>query len=128
MTLGVRNILAAMGRHGVRRLVTLTGAGVADPHDRPRLLDRAVRLALRRINPEVLADAERHVAQVRASDTDWTVVRVGALNDRPPKGGVRVGWVGVDTGPFVSRADAAAFMLAQLGDPAHVRQAPMISN
>jgi putative NADH-flavin reductase len=127
MTLGARHILAGMREHGVRRLVTITGAGVPDPHDRPGPLNQAISFLLKRINPEVLADAQRHVDQVRASDVDWTIVRVGRLTDGPKTGAVRVGWVGVNTKPFVSRADAAAFMLAQLTDPAHLRQAPMIS-
>lgn len=128
MTLGARHILAAMKRHGVRRLVTLTGAGVPDPHDRPKLIDRFIRFLLKRINPEVLADAQRHADQVRASDVDWTIGRVGRLTNGPRTGNVRVGWVGVGTRPFISRADAAAFMLEQLKDAAHLRQAPMISS
>lgn len=128
MTRGVRHILAAMEQHAVRRLVTLTGAAVPDPNDRPRLLDRVVRFALKRLNPEVLADALRHADQVRASDRDWTIVRVGRLTAGAGTGDVRVGWVGVGTRPFISRADAAAFMLKELQERAHLRQAPMISN
>ena len=128
MTVGAQHIIAAMQRHGVRRLITLTGAGVADSNDRPGVLNRVITFLLKRINPEVLADAQRHVDRVRASDLDWTVVRVGRLLDRPGTGELRVGWVGVGTRPFISRADAATFMLNQLADTAHHRQAPMISN
>lgn len=32
-TVGTKNIVAAMHRHGVRRIVSLTGAGMRDPKD-----------------------------------------------------------------------------------------------
>ena len=36
-TAGTKNIVAAMQRHGVRRIVSETGAGVSDPTDEPHL-------------------------------------------------------------------------------------------
>ena len=68
MTVGARHILAAMQESGVQRLVTLTGAGVPDPNDRPKLLNHFITLLLKRISPGVLEDALGHVTQVRASD------------------------------------------------------------
>lgn len=41
-TVGTKNIVAAMHRHGVRRIVSLTGAGVRDPKDQPKLFDKAI--------------------------------------------------------------------------------------
>jgi putative NADH-flavin reductase len=128
MQTGARYVLAAMKEHGVRRLVTLTGAGVPAPQDRPTLVNKAIAWLLKRINPEVLADAQAHVDLVRASDVDWTVVRVPRLVDGPHTGKVRVGWAGVGTGIRINRADAADFMLRQLSDTTHLRQMPMISN
>ncbi len=59
-TRGTENIVAAMERHGVRRLVSLTGAGVKDPRDEPKLVDRAITFLLRRLQPDVLEDRVRH--------------------------------------------------------------------
>ena len=126
MTLAARHILPAMKKHGVRRLVTLTGAGVPDPNDRPKLFNHFITFLLKRISPGVLEDAVRHVKQVRASDTEWTIVRVGRLNDGPKTGSVQTGWVGTGPKPFISRADTAAFMLRELTERKHVRQSPMI--
>ncbi len=75
----------------------------------------------------ILEDMSRTVHAVRASDRDWTVVRVPMLTDGPPTGSVRVGDVGVNTGPRIARADLARFMLEQLDDPAHVRASPVVS-
>jgi putative NADH-flavin reductase len=127
-TLGTRNILDAMRKHGVRRIVSLTGAGVADPNDAPKLWNRAFSVLLGRLQPEVLADAERHAALIRASDLDWVIVRVPRLTDAPGTGAYRVGYVGKGTGPSIPRADVARFMLEQLTSDAHLRDAPMVSS
>ncbi|PJF33321.1 MAG: NmrA family transcriptional regulator, partial [Phototrophicales bacterium] len=37
---GTDNILTAMKKHDVRRLVISAGAGVRDPQDKPKLIDR----------------------------------------------------------------------------------------
>jgi len=126
MTRAAENLVAAMPGAGVSRLVTLTGAGVAQPGDQPKVLDRVIRTALRLSQPDVLRDSEGHVARLRASDLDWTVVRVPMLVDGPEQA-VRVGMVG-DIGPRVSRASVATFMLAQLGSDRWLRQAPAISH
>jgi hypothetical protein len=50
-TRGTKNIVAAMKRHGVRRLVSLTGAGMRDLRDDPKLEDRAVTFLLGGCSP-----------------------------------------------------------------------------
>lgn len=67
-------------------------------------------------------------AKVRASNLDWTIVRVPMLTDDPPTGKVRVGYVGKGTGSRISRADMADFMLRQLADTTYRHKAPAISN
>ncbi len=124
---GTKNIVDAMRAHGVRRVVSLTGAGVRDPEDRPKLLDKLIVSVLRRVQPEVLRDAERHAEVLRSSGLDWTVVRGPVLTDSEKKGAYRVGYVGKNSGTRISRADIAAFMLDQVSDPAYVGQAPMLS-
>lgn len=124
---GTGHILAAMRAHGVRRIVVSAGAGVGAEGDQPKVFDRVISFALKLAARHVLEDMTRTVAAVRASDLDWTVVRVPMLTDGPATGSVRVGHVGVDTGPRIARADMARFMLEQLDDPTHVRASPVIS-
>ena len=59
-------------------------------------------------------DMKRTVDVVRGSNVDWIIVRVPMLTDRPATGHVRVGYVGQGTGPRLSRADMAAFILEQV--------------
>jgi hypothetical protein len=128
MEVGARHILAAMGEHGVRRLITLTGTGVLDANDQPQLANRAMGIWLKLVDGALVADAQRHAELIRASDRDWTIIRVTRLTDDLPLGTVRVGYVGLNTGMRITRADAASFMLKQLEDDSYLRLAPVISN
>ncbi len=76
----------------------------------------------------VLADMSRVVEMTRASDLDWTVVRLPMLTDDPKTGNVKVGYVGKGIGSRISREDIADFMLSQLTDEAYIHKSPAISN
>jgi len=127
-TTATRHIIAAMERQGVRRLVSLTGAGVAAPQDRPKLINRIIKFALVTLSGDVLRDAEAHAEVIRRSNLDWVIVRGPMLTDAPRTGSYRVGWVGVGTSPRITRADLADFMLTQASDTRFIRQLPMVSN
>jgi len=124
---GMAQVLVAMERHGDRRLV-VAGAGVGAEGDRPGPFDRLIGFVLRLAAKNVLADMRGTVQLVRASDLDWTVVRVPMLTDGSGTGRWRVGLVGRGTGPRLARADLAAFLLTQIGDRAHLRASPVVSN
>ena len=126
-TVGMENIVGAMKKNGVSRLVSLTGAGVRDEKDSPKLVDRVFGLLLKLLQPAVLEDAERHAEVIKASDLDWVIMRVPRLTDGPKTGEYRVGYVGKNSGTKISRADVADFMLRQLIDDEYLRQQPMIS-
>ncbi len=83
---------------------------------------------LRLLARHVLEDMTRTVERVRASDRDWTIVRVPMLTDDPPSGRVTAATVGRGLGLRASRADLAAFLLAQLEIDTCLRQAPAISS
>lgn len=125
---GTANIIEAMKRHGVRRLVISAGAGVSDPQDKPGLFDKAIKVALKTASKNVYEDMVRTVALVRDSELDWTVVRVPMLTDDPAKGRVRTGYIGQGTGPRISREDMADYMLEACVKDQHVHEAPVISN
>lgn len=127
MTVAARNIVAGMNANGVRRLVTLTGAGVDQPGDQPKLINKCISFMLRTLQKDILIDSVEHVRIVRESDLDWTIVRVPVLGDGPRTGKYRVGMVGINDGVRISRADVAEFMLKQLEPGAEFRIVPVIS-
>ena len=127
-TVAITNIIAAMNKYGVKRLVSLTGAGVDDPRDRPKFVHHLIKTALKLVSGHVLKDAENHAEAIRKSNLDWVIVRGPMLNEGPHTGAYRIGWVGVNTGSRISRADLADFILKQTTDTTYLRQSPMVSN
>lgn len=126
LTVAGGHVLDAMEDHGVDRVVTLVGAGVRTEGESVSLTGRLVGFALELLNPEVLRDAEDHVADVRGRDLDWTVVRAPRLSDGEPRGEYRTG----DVTPgrkAVARADVADFMLDVAEEDRHVHELPKIT-
>lgn len=129
LTQGMQNIIAAMKKQGVRRLIITSTLSAKDPNDMPefraRVLVGLVKLTMNDAYEEIVSVAEA----VRASDLDWTIVRLTMLNNKPKSGKVRAGYIGRgEVGTGISRADIAVFMLSQIEDVKYVRQAPAISN
>ena len=129
VALGTRSIVAAMTKFGVRRLVVVATASAADPNDKPPLRSKffvgIAKLFLRAAHDDVVATAQT----VRDSDRDWTIVRPPFLKDGPKTGRVNVGYLGDGiTGTYLSRANAADFMLNQLRSGRYVGKAPIVTD
>ncbi len=124
---GNQLIVDAMGRHEVKRIVTLSGGGLSAPLDRPGPADRVIRFLLKTLSGHVLADAEQHLRVLEASGLEWTVVRGPRLTEKPGAGTYRVGWVGVNASTQISRDDLADFILTQVEDRTFIGQMPFIS-
>lgn len=125
---GMANIVAAMQQTGVRRLVVSTGAAVGDPNDAPKLFHRVMNVLVQTTAKNVYLDMKQTADIVRASDLDWTIVRVPMLTGGAKTGSVRVGYVGKGPGARLTRADLAAFMLGQVDDKTYLHRAPAISS
>jgi nucleoside-diphosphate-sugar epimerase len=125
---GIEHVLDAMKEHGVKRLVQSVGAGVRFSQDEPGLLDRIIGFLLILFSRYVYEDMVRTATKIAASDRDWTLVRVPMLTDAEPRGDVKVGYLGQGTGPRVSRADMARFVLRIVEEGSYVHEAPVISN
>jgi putative NADH-flavin reductase len=120
---GTRNLIAAMGRYGVQRLICETALGISDAWWQMGLYYTLFVRPV--ILPFYFRDKARQEAVIRASDLAWTIVRPGMLTNGPQRGqyrhGSRVGhWLWTVR---ISRADVAAFMLDQLTDRRYVRAA-----
>jgi hypothetical protein len=117
-----------MEQNNVQRLIVATGAGVADPNDKPQLIGRLFGLALRLFAKHVLADSQGMVSIIQNSNLNWTLTRAPRLNDKPGTGQIKVGYAGQGPGTQLSRADFAQFMLEQIRDDTWSRRAPMLSS
>ncbi|GAA0909272.1 NAD(P)-dependent oxidoreductase [Virgisporangium aurantiacum] len=120
---GVGNVVAAMKRHGVRRLAVVSSTGV-DPHpysDGGFLFNRVLLPYVTRVLGRTLYDDMRRMeALVRASDLDWTIVRPNGLYHLPSPTDYTV-VEGHADGRFTARTDLAASLLAMLDDVRYLR-------
>lgn len=124
---GTSNLIAAMERDGVKRLVVESALGVGDSIGKLGVYYTLFVIPF--ILPFYWYDKGRQERIVRASNLDWVIVRPAQLTNGRKRGtykhGPRVGnylW-----SLSISRADVADFMLNQLGDTPYVRQSPGLS-
>jgi len=124
---GTRNIVRAMEKGGVRRLVCQSSMGVGDSRANLGFLTKYVIVPV--FLRHAFADHERQEAVVKESTLDWTIVRPPHLKDGSHTGAYRQGFPTTDTGiqGKISRADVADFMLKQLADDTYLHQAPGVS-
>ena len=127
METSAKNIVAGMKKHGVKRLVSTTGAGVRQPEDQPKFIDHFIGFLLNLLAKEVVLDSAENVKVIQASDLDWTVVRFPRLMDGEYTGRDRVGYVGKESGAQISRADGVDFILRELVEKKWMRELPLAS-
>ncbi|MBR0847793.1 SDR family oxidoreductase [Bradyrhizobium diazoefficiens] len=123
----IRNIAAAMSKHGPRRIIVISTLGADDTRADVGWIARNVlfRFVLR----NEVADKEAMERHLSATDLDWTVVRVGILTDGPARGIYRTADDHSIQGMGkIARADVAAFMVSQLTSEAWLRRRPVIVN
>lgn len=116
---GTQFLLAAMARHGVRRLVCVTRLGAGDRRGQRGFLYQRVMQPL--LWKSIRADVDRQETQVRASAVDWTIVRPAAMTFGPATGLYQTVTDALP-GPHkrISRADVADFIVANLATPDYV--------
>ena len=119
------NVIGAMDKHRVRRLVCITGIGAGDSKGHVGFLyDRII---LPFVVRNVYKDKDRQEEAIEQSDLEWVIVRPARLTDEPARGKYRVFVGGTYKAKTISRADVADFMLAQVKDGTYVHKMPVIS-
>jgi uncharacterized protein YbjT (DUF2867 family) len=119
---GTAVVLEAMQAAGVKRLIVISSLGVGDSKDQVPLFFQALMATTLR---GAFQDKEAQEKLVMASGLDWTIIRPGGLTDGPATGAYRAG-LEHTIGGQVSRADVAAFALAQLTSDEYLRKTPAI--
>lgn len=124
LSTGTGNMIRAMERRGVRRLICQSAIGVGDSKGQGGLIHHCliVPFFLR----FVYADKERQERAVKRSGLDWVIVRPSRLVDGPVTGTYRVSLGGGTVLGKITRADVAAFMLGQLTNSEYLHKSPAI--
>lgn len=115
---GIRNILNAMEKHGVKRLSAVSAYGAADSHHR-NLYNFMLWLSLK----EKMIDKEHMEELIKNSHIDWTLARPSFLTDGPCTGQYRYDrYLQMNIFSRISRANLADFMLRHLTDTTTFQQ------
>jgi uncharacterized protein YbjT (DUF2867 family) len=118
-----RHLVAAMHKHGVRRLVNLSAWGAGDSAKRAGPLFALIRNTILRY---VFADKERAEAILLDPGLEVVNVRPGRLLNSPARGGVKASLDGSGIKKVLARDDLAAFMVEQVHSAAWVHKSPLI--
>jgi putative NADH-flavin reductase len=121
---GTRHVIAAMRKHGVRRLVVQSSYGVGESRDKLRWLDKLFFKAL--LKPQI-ADTEVQELEVRESGVEWVLAQPVHLTDEE-----------VDAAPFasaegevrewkISRKGVAQFLASAVQVPDYVGRSVALS-
>nr|ASV46861.1 NAD-dependent epimerase [uncultured bacterium] len=124
---GIRNIIAAMEKHKVRRLLCISAGGAYSGKEptAPWFLHYIIKPFFVR---EVFLDMGRMEEIVTRSPVDWTIVRPPRLVDTPARGSYRreLAYC-IKGGNKIGRADLAAFLVGELDAGEYVRKAVAVA-
>lgn len=117
---GMRNVIAAMERHGVRRIVNLSGAGISAPGERKPFLDRLLTRIVRRFARHVVAAKQAEYDELARSDLEWVAVRPAVVTDGPSSGAIVAGPDELRPGARATRTDVGRLLVAEAEHPSHI--------
>lgn len=130
ITEGYQNIVRAMKKNGVKRLIAAVSTSYRDPKDRFSFMVSFGIVMLKVMAPGILKDIVAMGDTIRNSELDWTMARLPMLKNSSKKGSIHVGYTGDGDFSFfeLTRGDLADFLIQQLTDHTYIREAPAISN
>jgi putative NADH-flavin reductase len=122
---GTRHVIAAMRKHGVRRLVVQTTYGVGETRDKLGLIDRLFFTLI--LKPQI-ADTELQNQEVSASGLDWVIAQPVHLTDAEEDAPPFVSTAG-ETGKLkVSRRSVGRFLADAVASPAFIHKTVSLSS
>ncbi|MBC7565319.1 SDR family oxidoreductase [Candidatus Saccharibacteria bacterium] len=121
----VKNVIPAMHKNNISRIIDLSALGAGDSRPQAKILARIIFATMLK---NIYKDKDAAESLLINSDLEYTLVRPGRLLNLPAKGNVRATLDNhsAHLSSAIQRADVAAFMLEQLGSDKWVRKAPLI--
>jgi len=124
---GTLNVIQAMQKHRVNRLIVQSTLGAHDSWGNLNFFWKRIMFGL--LLRPVHRDHELQESLVRASGLDWTIVRPSASSDRVRAGALHEGFAADQRGLRlqIARLDVARFLGRQLRETRYLRRAVAIS-
>jgi NAD(P)-dependent dehydrogenase (short-subunit alcohol dehydrogenase family) len=121
---GTRNVIAAMRKHGVRKLVVQTTYGVGETRDRLGFVNR---MFFKLILKPQIADTEKQTEEVSHSGLDWVMVQPVHLTDGAEDQMPFVSADGETAKMKVSRKSVGRFLASAVSAPQWVGRSVAVS-
>src|SRR5690606_36549780 len=121
----MQHIIPTMKENGIKRIISLTGAGVKTRGDKPDVLNDMGILGLKIFAGKVYKDGQEHLDMLALSDLDWTVLRSPIMQEVPSKGYL-LGMQRPQLWETISRNDVSRAILKILESNSYVKQSPFI--
>jgi len=125
---GTRILVDAMRKEGIKRLVSINGAGTILPNEKAdfgrRLVSFIVGLTSKEMKVSKLAEMS---VLLENTDIEWTSVRAGWIVDGPGTGHIMAKEDKIP-GQKVMLSDLAKFMVAQISNGEWVHKAPIVAS
>lgn len=124
---GTANIIKAMEKAGISRIICQSSLGVGDSWDTLNFFWKHIMFGM--LLKEAFKDHQTQEMYIKQSNLDWTIIRPGAFTDGQLTGNYKHGFTGNDkrTQLKISRSDVADFMLKQLTDNRYLKKTPGLS-
>lgn len=122
-----RHVLDAMAKWEVRRYILTTGMNVDTPPDKKGPATQAATNWMKDHYPETTFDKQLEYELLRASNVDWTLVRLPLIGLTEESGPIGTSLEDCP-GKGIHAIDLARFLIRQLEDTPYVRQAPFLAN
>jgi len=126
--LGTRNIIDAMKKKGIKRLICQSTLGMGESYGNLNFIWKHIMFGM--LLKKAFQDHQLQEQHILNSDLDYTIVRPSALTDGTITKGFKIGFDGEykKLTLKISRTDVADFMLYQLQTNGYVKKAVSISN
>lgn len=125
LSVAMRNVIPLMKKHGVDRIISLTGSEARARGDKLGIVHKWAYTLLGVIAEKVLADGEKHIKLLEDSQLDWVVVRSPIMTN-----GSKRSYDLSDTRPLpwarVSRVAVVSALLHEAVSAELSQQAPFI--
>ena len=127
---GIKNIVEAMKKNNVKRLIATATASFKDSNDKFQFGFSFGIFMVKSLLKDSYSNIVLTGKHISESDLDWTIVRLPMLSNKLSNGKINTGYTGDGTINlfWLSRIDLADFLLQQVEDKKWLRKSPVISN
>jgi putative NADH-flavin reductase len=125
---GTKNIIDAMSRLGVKRLICQTTLGMGESYENLNFIWKHIMFGI--LLKKAFKDHQLQEEHIMTSNLDYTLVRPSALTEGNIRNEYKVGFDGTykKLSLKISRTEVADFIVSQLQNQSYLRKAVSISN